>query len=198
MRDVPAQIFRIRACRNQPVDHDWQAQLASLLGSKPRRLSRWCELGLFGALACIGQTGQRHLSNQVAIRIDSESGTLHATRAALAQANEHLPMPFTFMQTQPSQLFHALGTALNWHGAGYTTCCSRRAQRDAMLLLGIGQAALLGRVDEEPALVSHWIWLEKISDLPPLSWRPAAGLFAMQPDAGWLKVEAGNRFFQSD
>ncbi len=189
--------FTINACSNHAPDTDWHAQLVTLLGRKPRRLSRWCELGLFGALSCIGKTGQSRLPNDVAIRVYSEYGTLNATHAAMAQANDHLPMPFTFMQTQPGALFNALGTALDWHGDAYMTSCGSRAQNQIALLQGIQQSALLAWVDEEPELISRWIWLEKITLASEPHWQHVDSIFQTAANARWLKIDAEQRIYQA-
>jgi hypothetical protein len=194
---MKTRIFKIKACANAPIADDWGAQLVTLLGSKPRRLSRWCELGLFGALSCIKQTGQTELPNDVAIRVYSEYGTLNATRAAIEQADEHLPMPFTFMQTQPCQIFNALGTALGWHGDGCAVSSVTRLQSEIALLQGIQHSALLAWVDEVPEPVSRWIWLEEAQPSGELNWEIADCVFQTSAKTRWLKVERGNVLFHA-
>lgn len=197
MPSMQATTFRIHASSHHPAGDDWHAQLVSLLGSKPRRLSRWCEAGLLGALSCVRQAGHASLSDQVAIRIYTEYGTASTTRTALMQAKEHMPMPFTFMQTQPGQLFNALGTALGWHGDGYTTSCNHRGHSETALVRGIRQSALLAWVDEEPALISHWIWLEKTAVETGLQWQAIDSIFQVAASARWLKIAADNQIFQA-
>jgi hypothetical protein len=190
-------IFAIKACSNAPIENDWGAQLVTLLGSKPRRLSRWCELGLYGALLCIKQSGQTDLSSDVAIRVYSEYATINATRMAMEQATEHLPMPFTFMQTQPCQIFNALGAAVGWHGDGYVTSSMNRHQSEVALLQDIQQSALLACVDEVPEPISRWIWLEEVKPKNELNWEIADSVFQTSEKSRWLKIDSRNMFFQS-
>lgn len=193
---MKTRIFAIKACHNIPIAHDWAAQLAALLGSKPRRLSRWCELGLFGALSCIRQSTPSDLSSDVAIRVYSEYGTLNATRTAMEQAREHLPMPFTFMQTQPCQIFNALGNAVNWHGDGCAVSSATRRQSEIALLQDIWRSSLLAWVDEMPEAVSRWIWLEEAQPVDEPDWEIAESIFQTPSNARWLKIDAENRIFQ--
>jgi hypothetical protein len=192
-----AKIFKIIACSNNPIEENWSAQLIALLGSKPRRLSRWCELGLFGGLSCISKTGQLHLPNDVPIRVYSEYATIHTTHLAMKQASEHLPMPFTFMQTQPSQLFNALGTALGWQGDGCTMAGITRQQSETALLQSIRQSALLGWVDEEPELISRWIWLEENEGNAGQNWQVVDSIFQPSSNARWLKIDSSNAIFEA-
>ena len=77
--------FKIVSCQNNPVQDDWAADLTALLGAKPRRLSRWSELGLWGALCCLRKLPNPDLSAPISIRVYSENGTINATRQALVQ-----------------------------------------------------------------------------------------------------------------
>jgi hypothetical protein len=194
---MKTRIFKIKACANAPIEKDWSSQLVTLLGGRPRRLSRWCELGLFGALSCIKQSGQTGLPSDVAIRVYSEYGTLNATRSAIEQADEHLPMPFTFMQTQPCQIFNALGTTLGWHGDGCAVSSVTRLQGEIALLRGIRQSALLASVDEVPEPVSRWIWLEETQLINEVNWEIAASIFQTSVKACWLKIDSDNVIFQA-
>jgi hypothetical protein len=194
---MKTRIFTIKACSNTPIPNDWNAQLVTLLGSKPRRLSHWCELGLYGALSCIKQSGQTSLSSDVAIRVYSEYATVNATRMAMEQAAEHLPMPFTFMQTQPCQIFNALGTAVGWHGDGYVTSSVNRQQCEIALLQNIQQSALLAWVDEVPEPISRWIWLEEVQSSDELNWQIVDSVFQTSEKRRWLKIDSGNMIFQA-
>jgi hypothetical protein len=194
---MKTRIFAIKACSNAPIENDWGTQLVALLGSKPRRLSRWCELGLYGALSCIRQSEQTGLSSDVAIRVYSEYATINATRMAMEQATEHLPMPFTFMQTQPCQIFNALGAAVGWHGDGYVTSSINRKQSGLALLQGIKQSALLAWVDEVPEPISRWIWLEEAQPSDDLNWQITDSFFQTSEKARWLKIKSGNVLFQA-
>lgn len=193
---MKTRIFAIKACRNSSIENDWSAQLAILLGSKPRRLSRWCELGLFGALSCIKQSGQYDLSSDVAIRVYSEYGTVNATRIAMEQASEHLPMPFTFMQTQPCQIFNALGSAVGWHGDGSVISGINQQQSEWALLQGINQSALLAWVDEVPEPISCWIWLERTTVEIDVDWVAIDSIFDTPNNMRWLKIDASDQIFK--
>jgi hypothetical protein len=220
---MQTKIFHINACHNLPPDRNWREQLITLLGSKPRRLSSWCELGIYGALKCLKNPGQNpptdaalldiplfhtrspvtRLSSEVSLRVFSEYGTIAATRSALAQACEFLPMPFTFMQTQPGQLFNALGTTLDWHGDGYSTTYENRQQGEAALLNSFKQSALLAWVDEERELISRWIWLEEatlnlnMNVFNELNWQVVASIFQTSGVARWLKIDATQHIFEA-
>lgn len=189
--------FAIKACSNTRIENDWEKQLVTLLGSKPRRLSHWCELGLYGALSCIKQAGQTTLSSDVAIRVYSEYATIHATRMAMGQATEHLPMPFTFMQTQPCQIFNALGTAVGWHGDGYVTSSVNRQQTEVALLQTIQHSALLAWVDEVHEPTSRWIWLEEAQPSDELNWQIADSVFQTSEKTHWLKIKSDHVIFQA-
>ncbi len=223
---MQARVFHIKACHNLPPESNWREQLIGLLGSKPRRLSRWCELGMFGALSCLKKSGQfqlsgtqllgsqlsgSQLSSEVSLRVYSEYGTITATRSALEQACESLPMPFTFMQTQPGQLFNALGTAIGWHGDGYSTAYCDRQRGELALLYSFAQSALLAWVDEELELISRWIWLEDVTpntntnspnENSPnknaiIEWRAIDSIFQTSAAARWLKVDAEHNIFEA-
>lgn len=191
-------VFKVVAAQLGQVSEDWRKELIDLLGSKPRRLSPWCELGLWGALSCIAKTGQRSLSDAVAIRLYCELGTIATTRKALEQMQEGLPMPFTFIQTQPGQLFNALGITLGWHGDGLTTSYNEPRRGEASLLQGSHQAILLAWVEEQPLARSHWLYLEKAQQLAGArDWRPVASLFQIDANATWLKIDAEQHIFQA-
>jgi hypothetical protein len=190
-------LFVIKACFNQPINPEWRAELTQLLGVKPRRLSQWCELGLYGALSCIHQANQKGLPSDIPIRVYSEYGTIKASRVALEQVKDYLPMPFTFMQTQPGQLFNALGVALGWHGDGVTTSASHSLASQIALLHSVRESMLCAHVDDEPNLISRWLWLEKVHEKWPssLSWCPVVSIFDLPVGASWLKVEANGGIY---
>jgi hypothetical protein len=191
-------IYKILSCHSDPVQEGWERRLVDLLSSKPRRLSRWCELGLWGALSCVRKVSDGDLSSTVSIRVYSENGTIHATRKALAQTDEHLPMPVTFMQTLPGQLFNAIGAAVEWHGDGCTVAAATRQQAEIAMLQNVRQMALLAWVDEVPEAVSRWILLERVV-APALtsSWEPVAGLFEISDEMIWLQLGADGKLFQA-
>jgi hypothetical protein len=189
--------FKILSCHNDPVQAGWEERMVALLGSKPRRLSRWCELGLWGALSCLRKSPNGHFSSLIAIRVYSESGTIHATRKALAQLDEHLPMPVTFMQTLPGQLFNAIGAAVGWHGDGCTVAGVNRREAEITMLQNIQQAALLAWVDEVPEAVSRWIFLERVKFVTASDWGNVTSIFETSNAMGWLQLSADGKLFQA-
>lgn len=193
--------FKIIGNSNTPIQSDWQTELVTLLGSKPRRLSRWCELGLFGALLCIKNSNQQsespHLSNEVDIRVYTESSTIIASQLAIEQSQEHLPMPFTFMQTQPGQLFNALGAAINWHGDGSTVSGRYLNETEIELLQTVKSSVLIGWVDEVPELISRWIWLEKVDYAVIQKWKILSSIFQTPGNAKWIHLQANGQLFQN-
>lgn len=195
------QYFKIIACSNMPIQNDWPVQLATLLGSKPRRLSRWCELGLYGALSCIktgnAQQGSAQFSNEVVIRVYTENSTINASLQAIAQSLEHLPMPFTFMQTQPGQLFNAIGTAIDWHGDGSTVAGRCREETGIALLQTLKGRALIGWVDEVPVANSRWIWLETAECAHPQDWQMLSDMFETSAGTQWICLRPDGELFQS-
>jgi hypothetical protein len=191
IRKIMIRTFRIRARYWEPITLNWRDQLIQLMGVKPRRLSLWCELGLLGALSCI-KTANITLTSDHQIRVYSEQGTFTAIATALEQTKEDLPMPFTFMQTQPGQLFNALGTQLNWHGDGYVIFAEHIHTAEEMLLSDIADSGLIGWVDEEPELQSWWLWLEEAIAPTAVKWQPIDSLFHLPSSADWLKFETGS------
>lgn len=193
--------FRVRACYNQAIPKDWREQLIVLLGNRPRRLSLWCELGLFGALSCLKQAGIEHpsisLSSHISITLVSHIATITSTQKALEQARDNLPMPFTFMQTQPGQLFNALGSALDWHGNGLTTSHTNIQAGEAALLHSIQQGALIAWVDELPQPISRWLWLERADINSEQSWQQISSCFDITASTQWLCIDAEQQIHQA-
>jgi hypothetical protein len=95
---------------------DWREQLADLLGCRPRRIGGWAERGLYGALKCLESGAEKTLAEHAALLVSSQHGPALALRDAVSQAREGLPLPLTFLQTQPSQLLAALSVHLQWRG----------------------------------------------------------------------------------
>lgn len=188
--------FQIKACSNVPITESWRAELITLLGDKPRRLSTWCELGLLGALSCVKTAQPSALPNDVPIRIYTESGTITATRRALEQNREHTPMPFTFMQTQPSQLFNALGGALAWNGDGATLSSQNLQQYETFALHEAQQSVLLAWVEEEPQPISSWIWLKKTTVDSGKTWQKISSIFQTTAGTCLLKIDAEGQIYQ--
>ncbi|MGY4830265.1 hypothetical protein ACVNIS_16965 [Sphaerotilaceae bacterium SBD11-9] len=138
-----------------PPPADWREQLAKRLGARPRRIGAWAELALFGARQCLDVANEATLPANAQLRLASLSGPESATRAIAQQVRNGPPMPFTFMQSQPSQVLAALGQHLAWQGDARFTLCR---DRDALLQLaqlesGTG-GVLFGWADED--LRTEW------------------------------------------
>ena len=170
-------VYRIRArCVAQPVAADWREQLASRLGSRPRRLGRWAELGLYGALECLAVDSEGILSENAALVLSSQHGPALAMRSARAQAREDLPLPLTFLQTQPSQLLATLSAQLRWCGdARFITHPDPLAVLALALAIADSHAdgLLLGWVNELGTESSLWLRLQPVAD-PGGAWRQAS------------------------
>ncbi|MDR7306085.1 hypothetical protein [Rhodoferax saidenbachensis] len=162
----------------QPVAADWRERLASHLGSRPRRLGRWAELGLYGALECLAADGESTLAEHAALVLSSQHGPALAMRSALAQVHEDLPLPLTFLQTQPSQLLATLSAYLGWSGdARFITHPDPFAVLALATALSHADGLLVGWVDEIDVESSVWLRLRAVAD-PGGDWC-RAGDFAM-------------------
>ncbi|MBX3618902.1 MAG: hypothetical protein KF891_02750 [Rhizobacter sp.] len=133
-----------------PLPADWREQLVQRLGTRPRRIGAWAELALHGARQCLDAAGEDTLPAGAVLRVASLSGPMSATRTIAEQVRHGLPMPFTFMQSQPSQMLAALAQHLGWQGDARFTLC-----RDAQATLALAQlesgpaGLLLGWVEED-------------------------------------------------
>jgi hypothetical protein len=58
-------------CIASPPPADWREQLAQMLGAKPRRIGTWAELGLYGALRCMAEAGEKTLPQEAQIWLGS-------------------------------------------------------------------------------------------------------------------------------
>ena len=149
-------------CIAAPPPADWPEQLVQLLGTKPRRIGTWAELGLYGALRCIADAGEKTLSPDAVLLLTSRRGTYAATGKALEQMQDDALMPLTFLQTQPSQLLAWLAAQMDWTGHA---CFLATAQPQDLLRLVTAQAgaggALLGYVDETNGGTSNWLRLRR-------------------------------------
>lgn len=133
-----------------PLPPDWREQLAQRLGTRPRRIGAWAELALHGARLCLDAAGEDVLPAGALLRVASLSGPMAATRAIAEQAGAGLPMPFTFMQSQPSQMLAALSLQLGWQGDACFTVCRDAQATLALAQLDSGPAGLLiGWVEED-------------------------------------------------
>jgi hypothetical protein len=147
----------LAAVRLDPLPPDWRADLTHLLGERPRRLGAWTELALYGALRCRQAAGETTLPAGTALRLASLSGPATATADLLTQAHQGGPMPFTFLQSQPSQMLAALARALRWQGdARFVLCRDHAALTTLAQLEARGDDLLLGWVEEDRA--TRWTW----------------------------------------
>ncbi len=151
--------------QDQAVPADWREALHSMLGERPRRLGEWAELGLWGALRCLRDAGLESLPAGAIIRVCSAGGPRTATLKALQEIRaQNLPMPFSFLQSQPGQLLASLSAALRWQGDA--RMLSTREERLATQLACLDSAApgvLLGWLEEHDlhgaAPISRWLYL---------------------------------------
>jgi len=170
-------------CLATPPPADWREQLAQWLGAKPRRIGNWAELGLYGAMLCLADAGEKTLPLDATLMLTSRRGTYAAADIALAQMRDGLPMPLTFLQTQPSQLLALLAAQMDWtgHACFVTTVQSHDLLRLVRAQMGQG-GVLLGCVDETDGGSSNWLRLRP--DAPEkhdfsasfLAWMPSANV----------------------
>lgn len=142
---------------------DWRAHLAARLGERPRRIGAWVELALWGALQCLDQAGEAQLPRNALLTLSTLNGPDIALRNALAQAAEGVPMPITFLNSQPAQALPALAQYLGWQGNG--RCMTTREPGLALRLacLEAGSKGLLaGWVDENASGKSIWLRLQSV------------------------------------
>lgn len=133
-----------------PLPADWRERLAQRLGERPRRIGAWVELALYGALLCLDAAHEEVLPAGALLRVASLSGPIAAARAATEQAMSGLPMPFTFMQSQPSQMLAALSRHLAWQGdARYIVSRDREALQQLALQESGAAGLLIGWVEED-------------------------------------------------
>jgi len=143
-----------------PPPAGWHEHLAQLLGKAPRRIGPWAELGLYGALLCLADAAETRLPADACLILSSRQGPSVATHSALQQMQNDLPMPLTFLQTQPSQLLALLAAQWNWRG---NACFYAATAPQALLTLARAQmgsgGVLLGCVDESDGGSSQWLRL---------------------------------------
>ena len=158
---------------NDCLPDDWRDQLATLLGTRPRRIGPWAELALFGALRCLATHGLERLAPHAVVRVGSALGPVGALASVGAACEDGLlPMPFDFLQSQPSQMLAALSLHLRWQGDGSFVALDdwdalkTRAAQEAQYLRQRAERAqlpwsglLLGRVDVGPLPCSQWQWI---------------------------------------
>lgn len=133
-----------------PLPNDWREQLIQRIGQRPRRIGGWAELALYGARLCLDAAQEAMLPSAVQLRVASLSGPLTASRSIIEQARSSLPRPFTFMQSQPSQLLATLSQHLQWQGdARFTVCRDRDAVLELAKLECSTAGLLIGWVEED-------------------------------------------------
>ncbi|MDO8291672.1 MAG: hypothetical protein Q7T29_02200 [Gallionella sp.] len=185
---------------NWPAE-DWRDQLVVRLGYRPRRIGILAELALYGALDCLDIAQESELPRDVLLRVCSMSGPVSAISQVLEQNREGLPLPFSFLQSQTSQILPALAAALNWQG---DACVVMARNSMNLALLACQQAGrcgmLLGWVEEKPCQ-SYWIRLAPCTS-PPVSFIAASSFEEMSSpgtqywrlgDAGMEIAPSGDR-----
>ena len=133
-----------------PLPLDWRDQLATRLGRRPRRIGICAELALYGARLCLDAAQEPVLPSGALLRMASFNGLLAITQAIAEQARTGLPMPFAFMQSQPSQVLAALSQHLAWQGdARFVLCRDAHALRQLAQLECGAAGVLIGWVEDQ-------------------------------------------------
>lgn len=152
-------------CMAAPPPSDWREQLARMLDARPRRIGTWAELGLYGAMSCMANAGESILPQDAQIWLGSRRGTYAATDIVFNQLRDDLPMPLSFLQTQPSQLLALLAAQMTWKGHAIFV-----AGGDAAALLRLAGArsgadgVLLGWLDEMDGGETNWLRLRPCAE----------------------------------
>jgi hypothetical protein len=170
---------------------DWRERLAARLGHRPRRLGVHAELAAFGALEALAASGESSLPDATLLRVCSARGPASAVATVLEQAREGLPLPFAFLQAQPSQMLAALAGALRWQGDASFVVTADPLDLVTMAARQAGRRGLLlGWVDEAPALSE---WLRFIPcETPPRAFAPATDCAQFSSGgARWIRLQDG-------
>lgn len=139
---------------------NWREQLAARLGYRPRRIGVLAELALFGALDCLDAAKEKSLPKDVMLQVCSLRGSASAISQVLEQNREGLPMPFSFLQSQTSQLLPALAAALNWQGDASAVIARNPMDLATLACHQAGDAGmLLGWVEDADPGRSAWLRL---------------------------------------
>jgi hypothetical protein len=142
------------------LPENWREQLAIRLGHRPRRIGILAELALFGALDCLDAAKETALPGDVVLQVCSLRGPVSAITQVLEQNREGLPMPFSFLQSQPSQILPALAAALNWQGNASVVVARNPMDLAILACHQAGSAGmLLGWVEEAKPSRSTWLRL---------------------------------------
>lgn len=100
------------------------------------------------------------------LRVGGDHGCAAAIGVGLEQFAQGWVLPFTFMQTLPSQTLVALARTLGWQGDGSVVAGTDPLQTLALACTGAPAAGVLwGWVDELPEPRSLWLRLEPLSSL---------------------------------
>jgi hypothetical protein len=150
--------WRTLAHHHAAVPPDWHERLLARLETRPRRIGRWAELAIYGARMCLDAAGETTLPPGAMLCVASLRGPVNATLAAMAERAERgSPMPFTFLQSQPSQMLAALCQHLRWGGDARFMLSRDTPALLRLVQLECGPAGLLlGRVDEGAEPSSQW------------------------------------------
>lgn len=171
-------------CVAAPLPADWREQLLARLATRPRRLGHWCETGLFGALTCLAEAGEARLPADALLSVSTLHGPDQALLGALKTAAEDgLPMPMGFLQSQPGQLLAHFSALTGWQGDARMLASRdplaplRQACRSAR-----SDALMLGWLDEGDNAMSIWLRLQRC-EASPEAVRPPASLQAFADPA---------------
>lgn len=175
-------------CLADPAPPDWRARLINRLGFRPRRMGVWAELGLYGVLECLADAGEAALPGEATILAASRHGAAAAIREAVAQARIDMPMPLTFLQTQPSQMLALVAAQIGWTG---NACFVTSDHPQDLLRLAAVQAGpkgvLIGWVDEVGAGRSVWLRLFP-SDVQAVNFQIAKESDIFTASARYLRI----------
>ena len=184
-------VYRIRSrFVAQPAVTDWREQLASRLGCRPRRLGRWSELGLYGALECLAMNAENALAKNATMVLSSQHGPSMAMRTAMEQSRDNLPLPLTFLQTQPSQLLATLSAQLQWCGDARFITHQDPLAVLSMALTTAGRKVdglLLGWVDDIETESSLWLRLQPVAD-PGGLWQQTDDFSVLLQYASYMRL----------
>lgn len=139
---------------------DWRERLVARLGYRPRRIGILAELALFGALDCLDAAKETSLPVDVVLRVCSLRGSMSAISQVLEQNRADLPMPFSFLQSQTSQILPAIAAALHWQGDASVILARNPIELARLAAHQAGRnGMLLGWVEEAQACLSYWLRL---------------------------------------
>ena len=151
---------------NWPPEN-WRNQLAVRLGYRPRRIGILAELALYGALSCLDDAKESKFPNDDLLRLCSLRGPETAISQVIEQMSSELPMPFSFLQSQASQILPALAGALDWQGDAAVVMASDPANVAMLACRQAGNSGmLLGWVEEANPCQSYWIRLAPCNSSP--------------------------------